>query len=510
MRSHLSTQAVAQPRITDDRPRRAVVLGGSLAGLLAARVLVDHFGEVVVVDRDDLEGDLTGPRRGVTQARHTHGLLVGGTDAVERLLPGFADALVARGALRADVMGRSRWLMSDNILCRRPAGLVGLLASRTLVESEVRRRVAGQPRVVLLGRQEVLGLRTSQDGTRVAAVVLAPLADRAVGGGDPSAGHEHEHDLAADLVVDATGRMSRAPQWLADLGFPVPQESIVDAGVRYVTRLFHDRDGLLEDLDADIVGTRPDSGRAGVALRQEQGRWTVTLAEQFGQAPPTDLDAFRAFARTLPTQGIATITQQCEPIGEGMRFTYRSSRWRHWERLDRRLDGLIVIGDAVCSFNPIYGQGMSSAALQALRLRDLLAEKGTRDIAARSATAFARVVATPWTLATGSDRRFPGQPAKPLPDRVVDRYLDRLLEVATEDADLAAAFGRVLNLLAAPPSLLAPALAWRVVGPRSHGIVRRARAARAERAAAAPSSTSPGQGLGALSRTRTPVPAARR
>ncbi len=482
MRSHPSSQPVRRPEAAEDARRRAVVLGGSLAGLLTARVLADHMDEVVIVDRDDLDHELTGPRRGVAQSRHTHGLLVRGTDAIESIVPGFTDSLLARGALRADVLDRTRWLMSDNILSRQPSGLVGLLASRTLVESEIRRRVAPVPNVVLLGGHDIVGLRAHPDGSGVAGVVLAPRPQHEVREQQDIDGRPVVRDLAADLVVDATGRGSRAPRWLADLGYPVPAETLVNAQVQYVTRLFRTRDGVLDDLDADVVGTRPTSGRGGVALRQEGGRWTVTLAEQFGGRPQADLEGFRAFAGTLPTSGIAAIAEHCQPIGEASRFTYPTSRWRRWEKLDRRLGGLVVIGDAVCSFNPIYGQGMSSAAQQALELRKLLQAGGTHDIAARSARAFARVVATPWALATGSDGRFPAQPVKPLPERLVDRYLDRLLEVATEDPIVTMAFGRVLNLLAAPSSLMAPSLAWRVLGPRSHGIVHRAKTARSQRA----------------------------
>lgn len=480
MRSHLLSQSTSTPA-GEPATRRGVVLGGSLAGLLAARVLADHLAEVIVVDRDDLDGDLTAPRRGVPQSPHSHGLLVRGSQAIEAIVPGFTAAVLARGGLQADVVARSRWLMSDNLLSRGPSGLVGLLASRTLVEAEVRRLVRSSGNVSLLGGHDIVGLRPDASGTRVAGVLVSPrVASGAVG---PHAG-DVVRDLPATLVIDATGRGSRAPRWLADLGFPAPEETTVDAQIRYVTRQFAARDGVLDDLDADIVGTRPGSGRAGVALRQEDRRWTVTLAEQFGGEPPSDLAGFCAFAATLPTAGIVTIAERCEPLGPAVRFAYPASRWRHWERLDRRLEGLVMIGDAVCSFNPIYGQGMSSAAHQALVLRQLLRSHGTHALATRSAAAFARVVATPWALATGSDRRFPGQPAKPLPERLVDHYLDRLLEVATEDHVVTVAFSRVLNLLAAPPSLLSPRLAWRVLGPGSGGVVRRARGARADRAAA--------------------------
>jgi 2-polyprenyl-6-methoxyphenol hydroxylase-like FAD-dependent oxidoreductase len=480
MRSHLHRQPI---RTTGDRSpgptSRAVVLGASLAGLLSARVLAEHVDEVVVVDRDDLDADLDAPRRGVPQGKHTHGLLVRGVDAIETILPGFTRELVSRGALQADVLSRSRWLMGGNLLTRGPSGLVGLLASRTLVESQVRRQVRQVPEVRLLGRHDIDGLLASPDRSRVTGVRITARLDPAA---PAAAGAPEIVELLADLVVDATGRGSRAPVWLRELGYTSPPEVEVDAQVVYMTRQFESRPGVLDDLDADIVGTRPPSGRAGVALRQEGGRWTVTLAGQRGEQPPADLEGYLAFAQSLPTDGIARIVAGCTPVGEAISYRYPSSRWRRWEKLKTRPQGLVMIGDAVCSFNPIYGQGMSSAAHQALRLREVLAA-GTADLAGRTAVAFATVASTPWELATGADRRFPGMPSKPLPERILDRYLDRLLEVATADHEVTVAFGRVLNLVAAPPSLLAPAIAWRVLGPSSGAVVRQARQERARRLA---------------------------
>jgi len=478
MTSHLNRQRIrpAGPgRSSAGRPRRAVVLGGSLAGLLTARVLADHFDDVVIVDRDDLATELAGPRRGVPQARHTHGLLVGGAQALERLLPGITQSLVARGARRSDVLARSRWLMGGNLLSRVDSGLAGLLASRTLIEAEVRRRVAATDGVSLVGGHDVAGLLTGADRARVSGALVVPRD------GGPRL------DLWADLVVDATGRGSRAPVWLTQLGYDAPPEERVDAQISYVTRLFEQRRGVLDDLDADVVGAVPGSLASGVALRQEGGRWTVTLAGARGQTPPADLDGFAAYARTLPTPGICEIVTSCRPVGEAETFRYPASQWRHWEKLTRMPAGFVVVGDAVCSFNPVYGQGMSSAALQVEALRDLLAAGGARagdavleGLPAASARAFARVVATPWALATGADRRVPGMPPKPVAERLLDRYLDRLLAVAAGDPQVSVAFGRVLNLLAAPPSLLAPRCAWRVLGPRSWRPVRPAAAGRPE------------------------------
>jgi len=455
---------------------RAVVLGGSLAGLLTAAALTGRFTEVTVVDRDPLDGRLEAPRRGVPQGRHTHGLLVGGLRAMEELLPGLTASLVARGGIEVDLVDRARWNLGGGSLARFPAGLIGMLASRTLIESEVRARVLALPGVGVLGGHDIVGLLASGDRRRVTGV---RLTRRGADAEPPGAGAESlptrataegrpEVELVGELVVDATGRGSRAPTWLAGLGYPPPPEVTVPADICYVTRLFRVTPGVLDDLDVDVIGSNPPDPRAGVALRQEGDRWTVTLAGMHGLQPPTELAAFAEYAAGLPTPGLAQVATGCEPIGEPQVYRYPNSRWRRWEKVSSRPDGLLVIGDAVASFNPVYGQGMSSAALQAKALSTLLTS-GPHELPRRAAEAFAAVVAVPWTLATGGDRRYPGLQLKSPPERLLDRYLDRLLRVARVDEQVALRFFRVLNLLAAPTSLLAPAAVRRVLRPGAGG-----------------------------------------
>jgi 2-polyprenyl-6-methoxyphenol hydroxylase-like FAD-dependent oxidoreductase len=443
--------------------RRALVLGGSLAGLLSSSVLARHFDQVVIVDRDELTDRPHGARRGVPHGRHSHGLLVGGGRAMERLLPGLSADLMAKGAVLSDVTDRARWSLGGVEQGRFVSGLEGLMASRPLIEDEVRRRVLQLPGVVVLGGHDLTGLVASPDRRRILGATVAsrtPAAPVA----ESVADLIEDGAVLADLVVDATGRGSRAGVWLRELGYPAVEANEVEAGLTYVTRRFRQRPGVLDDLDADIVGTEPGGCRSGVALRQEDGSWTVTLAGGFGERPPSELPDFQTFARSLPTAGIAQVATECEPVGEPLNFRYPSSRWLRWEKLADRPERFTVIGDAVCSFNPVYGQGMSSAALQAEALAEAL-DGGLSGLPARAAKKFARVVSTPWTLATGSDRRHPSQPAKPLPERLLDRYLDRLLTVAPHDRVVAVAFNRVLNLLAAPPSLLAPRVAAKVLWP---------------------------------------------
>jgi 2-polyprenyl-6-methoxyphenol hydroxylase-like FAD-dependent oxidoreductase len=459
--SHPAPARPAIPGTGRHLGRRAVVLGGSLAGLLSARVLARHFDQVVVVERDDVTGQPGGPRKGVPQGRHTHGLLVGGSQAMERLLPGLTQDVVARGGFLVDLNARFRWWLGGLEHSRFDGGeMHGLLASRPLIEDEVHQHVTRLPNVVVLAGYDITGLVGSPAEQRIRG---ARVASRTPGQDDVSNLIE-DGVVLGDLVVDATGRGSRAAAWLTELGYPAVEESVVDVGLTYVTRWFRGQPGVLDELDADIIGSDHRGTRGGVALRQENDVWSVTLSGSFGERPPGELAAFQEYARSLAMPGVAEIATACEPIGAARTFHFPNSRWRHWEKMSGRPERFVVLGDAFCSFNPVYGQGMSSAALQAEALAGVL-DRGLDGLSGRAAKAFARVVATPWALSTGPDRRHVSQPPKPLPERLLDRYLDRLLVAAARDREVKFAFNRVLNLLATPPSLFRPRVVVRVLRP---------------------------------------------
>ncbi len=446
------------PAAPSPHSSRAIVLGASVAGLLTAAVLTAHCAEVVVVDRDPLDSDDPTPRRGVPQGNQPHGLLVAGVQALEQLLPGFTDELLELGALRSDVLRDSVWVMRGAPLARFDSGLVGLLGTRLLLESHIRRRVRALAGVTLLGQHDILGLTATPDGARITSAAIAARDEgRLV-------------TMEADLVVDATGRGSRAPRWLAELGYSAPPTQEVAIDIRYVSRFFQDVPGLLEGTDAVVVAAQPPKLAGGIALRQEGGTWLVMLSGRHGLQPPTELTEFAEFADTLPTPALVHVARTATPISAAETYRFPASRWRHYEQLHRRPDGFAAIGDAVCSFNPAYGQGISSAGRQALALARLLAPvtdwSALARVAASAADVLAKVVATPWALATGPDRRFPGMPAKPFAERIVDRYLDRLVAVAHQDPGVASALMSVLNLLQPPSALLTPAMAARVLRRR--------------------------------------------
>jgi len=425
-----------------------------MAGLLTARALADHYQRVIVVDRDPLAPTVSSePRRGVPQGRHAHGVLASGMQVIEALLPGATAELTAAGAVPGDVCGNLRFCPNGHRLKQVHLGLPALAVSRPLLESYVRSRVAALATVSLLGESDVVGLVASPERTRV---VGARIQRRAAG--------STEEVLAADLVVDATGRGSRTPRWLAELGYEAPAEERLTVDLGYTSRRYRIGPDTLDGDLGIVIGPTLARPRGGVILMQEHHRAVVTLFGILGDHPPTDDAGFQAFAETLPLPFVADAIRGAEALDDPVPYRYPGSVRHRYDRLRRFPGGFLVIGDAVCSFNPMYGQGMSVAALEVARLRTELA-RGLDPL--RFFRAIRPIVENPWQIATGGDLMFPAV-AGPRPPmvRLINRYLARLHAAAERDEVLSAAFVRVANLLSAPPTLLAPALVRRVLRAR--------------------------------------------
>jgi 2-polyprenyl-6-methoxyphenol hydroxylase-like FAD-dependent oxidoreductase len=425
---------------------RALTLGAGLGGLLAARALADHYDEVWVLERDAFPpaGEA---RKGVPQGRHVHALLAAGRRAIERLFPGLAQAVVEQGGLEADIE-RLRWFDHGGYHAR-CTGIEALLVSRPRLEAHVRERLAALPNVRIRERCEVLALRA--EGTRVTGVRV--LAN----------GLRQEEEIRADLVVDAGGRGSHVPAWLERLGFPRPLEDEVQVRLGYSTCLFRRREGDLNGDVGVIVVPTPPSRRGGVLVAIEGGRFILTLFGLLGDHPPIDPEGFRRFAESLPARELGEFIAGAEPLGDPVPFRFPASMRRRYETMTRFPAGLLVFGDAICSFNPIYGQGMSVAALQAEALGCVLAA-GPDRLATRFFAEAARIVETPWSMCVGGDLSYPEVPGRRTTiGGLLGAYLSRLRRGAQQDAQLALAFQRVANLIAPPSSLLTPRIALRVL-----------------------------------------------
>lgn len=424
---------------------RAVVLGGSMGGLLAAHALADAYDQVTVIERDTVpDGPL--PRRGVPQGRHTHALLAGGQAALEEMLPGITSELAAEGAPVGDTTGDSRLYFGGHRFVASPGGMSLVSVTRPRLEAAVRRRVAARDNVELAPPADVVGLESADDGRRVTGARAVP---RAEGSG--------EEVIPADLVVDATGRGSQLPRWLDDMGVGAPPEEKVIVDITYATRRYRLDEDVLDGALACIEGPTPEVPCGGGLSRVEDGVWLATLGGYGADAPPADPEGFEAFARALPFPDIADALADGEPIDEPMRFRFPAGVRRRYDRIGRFPDRLVPIGDAVCSLNPLYGQGMSVAALQARTLRRQLVERGRSSVAA--ARAVARVVDDAWRMSSGADLTIPGvQGRRTRADAVMGRYVARVQRAAATDPSVARAFMRVAGLVDRPTALLRPAV----------------------------------------------------
>jgi len=428
-----------------------VVIGGSMAGLVAARALAAAYAEVMVIDRDRLP-EAPEHRRGVPQAHHAHALLARGQQEFEELFPGVTAALAARGAPTGDMLRDAILHFGGHRLPRATSGIVLVSASRILLEDEVRRRVRALPGVTFAPPSDVAGLTTTPGGERVTGVRVLPR----------TAGSAAEV-LHAHLVVDATGRGSRAPAWLDALGFARPDEDRLPIDLHYTSRRYRLGAGALGGSLATVQAPTPANPRAGVLARLEEDQWLITLAGVLGDRPPTDPDGFLAFARSLPFPDIFEAIRDSEPLDDPRSFGFPASVRRRYERLARLPEGFLPLGDSLCSFNPVYGQGMTVAALQArVLLRHVRRARPFRT--RRILRDFARVLDAPWKMARGADLSLPGVPGpRPWPQRVMARYIARLHSAAVHDERVATAFLRVSGMLDEPPALLRPGVALRVL-----------------------------------------------
>ncbi|MCI4066151.1 FAD-dependent monooxygenase [Micromonospora sp. R77] len=434
--------------MADYTNHRAVVVGGSIGGLLAARILSESFASVTVVDRDRLPDREIG-RRGVPQGHHPHALLARGREILDELFPGLTGDLVARGAVPVDVQNDVRSYHDGWRLRQAPSDLHGVSVSRPALEGYLRSRVAALPGVVLRTESEVTGLLADDTRSRVTGVRALVSTFGAV-------------ELPADLVVDATGRGNRGATWLTELGYePTPQDE-VETNVVYASRDYR-RSPSDSDVAGIVVGPTIAVPRGGVALAAEGDRWMVTLYGMGKDAPPADHEGFTDFAARLPVPELHQLIQTVEPISEVRRMRIPTSIRRRYERLDRFPDGLIVFGDALCQFNPTYAQGMTVAASEAIVLRESL-QHGTRGLARRFFRQAARVVDVAWDMSTGADLRFPSvRGNRPARVRFVNAYAARVQAAAAVDPVVGYAFLSVANLTAPPQKLFSPGILARVL-----------------------------------------------
>ncbi|MEW2118909.1 FAD-dependent monooxygenase [Streptomyces sp. NPDC005474] len=447
----------------------AVVLGGSLAGLCAAAALAPHVDRVTLVERDRYPEEPRW-RRGVPQARHTHNLLGAGQRSLELLFPGLLGELRDLGMVEVRMPQDMLLLVAGGWVDRFDSRHVVLSGSRNLLDWAVRRRLRQLPTVEIREETEAVGLVAGQGDT----IRGVRLRER-----DTSArtGWAVPYELDADLVVDATGRGSRAGAWLRSLGYQAPEETVVDADCAYATCVFEPPPGHTADWKCVLLQSTPEEPRSGILNPIENDRWMVSVAGLGGERPPLDHEGFVDFAKRLRSTVLYDAIRDAKPLGEVYGSGRTENRRRHYERLARWPDRFLVLGDAVGAFNPAYGQGISVAGMSALVLRRALERSEARGTGRLPAgltgplrKRIARCVDAAWMLSGNADLTYPGAADGPLPlaARLGKRYTDRLLKVATTDRAVATALFDMTHLLAPPQVVLRPRVLASVLrGPRN-------------------------------------------
>lgn len=438
------------------RGEHAVVIGGSMGGLLAARVLAEHFEQVTVLDRDVFP-EVPEHRSGVPQSRHAHGTLVRGQQIIAELFPGIMQDLREAGAT---TQGSLAMVSPAGKLPMYEMGFDGAWVSRVLLEHHVRERLRAAHNVRIVSQVEVTELTSTPDKRRVTGVQMRHR------GGQREPEHRH-----ADLVVDVSGRHSKAPAWLEALGYDAPPEETINSGLGYASRFYKKpRDFPAEWAGLLINGRPPHIPRAGLILPVEHDSWHVTVAGFAGHYPPTDEEGFLAWAEALPDPSLFEAIRVAEPLTPIRGYRTPTNHLRRFETLSRRPAGFVVMGDAVCAFNPIYGQGVTTRALETLALRGVL--QTTPDVTSerfawRVQQAVAKVVAAPWMIATGEDLRWPGVTLNGaragFGTRLIHGYSDLFLNQALHDEVLSATYQRMINMLEPPAALMKPNAVLRVL-----------------------------------------------
>ena len=441
--------------------KQAVVLGGGIAGLLAARVLTEYFERVSLIERDRYPEDPIF-RPGVPQAHHAHTLLLRGQQIIEELFPGIEHELMTRGAVQGDFINDYCIRFPSGWLHRLPSQIQISVVTRYLLEWQIRQALIKNPQIDIIDKHEVVDVIASEDATSITGVVLrarphsSPVEQALI-------------RVAADLVVDATGRESKAPQWLKSLGYAPPPETVVNPFLGYASRLYAPPSASKQNWKGMVILSDPPRNlRGGVIWPIENGHWMVSISGTGKDYPPTDENAFLEFARSLSDPALFVAIKEAQPLTPIYGYRRTENRIRHFERLRQQPERFLVMRDAVCAFNPVYGQGMAVAALEAILLKKCLGQWSHRDLsglARHFQRKLAHVSAGPWALATSKDTRVPVVEGGSMKwtAKWQHSYFDRLFSLLPSDPSMAHQFVKVMHMVKSPITLFRPLIAFKVI-----------------------------------------------
>lgn len=430
----------------------AIVIGSSMAGLLSARVLADYFSQVIVVERDTLPKQPQ-TRTGVPQAHHVHVLLAQGQRILNQLFPGIDAELREAGSPRVEWTREYGFFALWGWYPSVASDLISHTCSRAFLEWLVHNRLSSFDNVKFLEKTQVRGLLSNNQNSQVKGVKLY---------------HPEEHqeeELIANLVVDASGRNSQVPNWLESMGYQTPEKTVINSFLGYSTRWYE----IPQDSEVDkqvimVTYKPPHEKRGGVLVAIEGNRWAVTLLGIAKEYPPTDDESFLEYARSLRNSAIYDAIKDAKPISKVYSYRRTENRWYHYEKLAHLPEGLVMIGDAVCAFNPVYGQGMTTAALGAITLQKCLQKQfnhSSNKVAGLTQNfqkQLAQVLKTPWLMATSDDCRWEetegGKPDKKT--LLMHKYMDQVMLLSVHQPQCYKKFLEVIHMMKPPLALFAP------------------------------------------------------
>ncbi|NOK57276.1 MAG: 2-polyprenyl-6-methoxyphenol hydroxylase [Chloroflexi bacterium AL-W] len=439
--------------------QHAVVIGGGIAGLLAARVLTAHFDRVTIVERD-VYPDSPVHRKGTPQSHHAHALLAVGRDIINDFFPGITDDLRANGAFSAHNIVPLVIVSPVGKLLSAPVEGEFMAFSRAFLEWHICQRLSQHLRIRFMTRCEVTSVLSTPDRTRVTGVQLRYRS-----------ANQEVQDLEADLVIDASGRFSKAPEWLIQMGYDAPPEERINSDIGYASRFYEKPTDFPAEWQGLIVNVRPpDIARGGLIIPIEHNRWHVTVGGSAGNHPPIDEQGFQEWAASLADPSFYEAIRVAKPITPIRGYRTPENWLRHFEQLDRWPRGFIVMGDSVCAFNPAYGQGMTVSALEAQVLDTCLRQQqgyAETNFEQHFQQHIAQTVADPWLIGTGEDLRWPSvtlQGASPRTEmKWIHKYMKLVFQQACEDIVVSQAYFDVINMIASPASLMRGKILIRVL-----------------------------------------------
>lgn len=423
--------------------KHAIIIGGGIAGLLAARVVADHFEKVTLIERDHYP-DKPVFRAGAPQGRQLHFLPLRGQRTLEALFPGIGEKLLAQGAIEraygAEGADASIIYYYEGRCPQIPPMWHGWNCSRSLIEWQIRKEIEKYPHVQIMEGYEVMRLLSENDRPVCCGVQFRARTYTL----------NNIQELRSDLVIDASGATSHVVTWLKELGYAAPQENRSETQVSYATRVYQPASS--SPWKEIAIQLRPPHRKGAVLMGIEQGKWMIALSST-GQEelPPTDEESYLAFARALPEKALYEAIKSATPLSPIYGYRKKVNFMRQFKN---QPEGFLVIGDALCSFNPVYGQGMTVASLEAVLLDKCLRKYPLKEVARRFQNKAARLVASPWSLATSADADGNGP---------VKRYIDGIAELLMYDRQTLLAFLAVLQMLRTPLALLHPIIVAKVV-----------------------------------------------